>query len=54
MSFFAKRARGCMARYVIQNRLMDPKELLRFEGEGYRHAAAASTPERWFFRREVS
>lgn len=54
VSFFAKRARGCMARYVIQNRLMDPKELLRFEGEGYRHAAAASTPERWFFRREVS
>lgn len=54
VSFFAKRARGCMARYVIQNRLMEPQELQRFEGEGYRFAAEASTPERWFFRREVS
>lgn len=54
VSFFAKRARGCMARHVIQNRLLEPQELLRFEGEGYRFAPEASTPERWFFRREVS
>jgi len=54
VSFFAKRARGCMARYVIQNRLLEPQDLLRFEGEGYHFAKDASTEDRWFFRREVS
>lgn len=54
VSFFAKRARGSMARYVIQNRLLEPKALLRFEAEGYRFAAEASSPDRWYFRREVS
>jgi len=51
VSFFAKRARGCMARYVIQNRLTEPQELLRFEGEGYSSVPEASTPERCVFRR---
>ncbi|WP_120634756.1 peroxide stress protein YaaA [Ruegeria sp. EL01] len=35
VSFFAKKARGAMARYVIQHRLTDPKGLLDFDTGGY-------------------
>ncbi|CUH49723.1 peroxide stress protein YaaA [Ruegeria atlantica] len=35
VSFFAKKARGAMARYVIQHRLDDPKGLLDFDSGGY-------------------
>jgi len=54
VSFFAKRARGTMARFIIQERLTDPEKLRRFREEGYRFAKDASSPERWVFRREVS
>ncbi|MGH1355500.1 MAG: peroxide stress protein YaaA [Thalassovita sp.] len=36
VSFFAKRARGAMARYIIQRRLSDPKALTEFDTGGYR------------------
>ncbi|WP_170561874.1 peroxide stress protein YaaA [Ruegeria atlantica] len=35
VSFFAKKARGAMARYIIQHRLDDPKGLLDFDTGGY-------------------
>lgn len=54
VSFFAKRARGTMARFVIQERLTTPEKLRRFFEDGYRLAQDASSPERWVFRREVS
>ncbi|WP_282119643.1 peroxide stress protein YaaA [Ruegeria atlantica] len=37
VSFFAKKARGAMARYVIQHRLDDPKGLLDFDSGGYEY-----------------
>ena len=37
VSFFAKKARGAMARYVIQHRLTDPKGLLDFDSGGYEY-----------------
>jgi hypothetical protein len=37
VSFFAKKARGAMARYVIQHRLDDPKGLLDFDSGGYKY-----------------
>ncbi|WP_282170138.1 peroxide stress protein YaaA [Ruegeria atlantica] len=37
VSFFAKKARGAMARYVIQHRLDAPKGLLDFDSGGYEY-----------------
>ena len=35
VSFFAKRARGAMARYIVQRRLTDPEGLKDFDTGGY-------------------
>jgi cytoplasmic iron level regulating protein YaaA (DUF328/UPF0246 family) len=51
ISFFAKRARGLMARYAIQQRLQTPKALEQFKLDGYAYDAAASEPQRLVFRR---
>jgi len=37
VSFFAKKARGAMARYIIQHRLTDPAGLLDFDSGGYEY-----------------
>jgi uncharacterized protein len=52
ISFFAKKARGLMARYAIEHKLMTPEQLRNFDVDGYAYAAAASTPERLVFRRK--
>ncbi len=51
ISFFAKRARGMMARHAIERRAQTPEALLDFHEDGYRHAARASEPDRLVFRR---
>lgn len=51
VSFFAKRARGMMARYAIVNRIAQPEELKAFAEEGYAFSAAASEQDVWVFRR---
>lgn len=51
ISFFAKRARGLMARFAIQQRIDRPASLRDFAAEGYAFAAAVSTPDRLVFRR---
>jgi uncharacterized protein len=53
ISFFAKRARGLMARYAITHRLATPRQLEAFNLEGYAFAPEASRPERLVFRRRV-
>lgn len=53
VSFFAKRARGLMARYAIIGRLSEPKDLLGFAAEGYAYVAGASDEARWVFRRKL-
>lgn len=53
VSFHAKRARGLMARFVLQNALEDPEGLKAFTEEGYRFRPEASTPGTWVFRREA-
>ncbi|WP_322997391.1 peroxide stress protein YaaA [Castellaniella sp.] len=47
----AKKARGLMARYVIDQRLDRIEGLKDFSAEGYAYAAAESTPARLIFRR---
>lgn len=45
ISFFAKKARGLMSRYIIRNRLEDPAALRGFDLEGYRYNPAVSTAD---------
>lgn len=52
ISFFAKRARGLMARYAIEKRVTSIKKLESFKADGYAFAAAVSTPDRLVFRRK--
>jgi cytoplasmic iron level regulating protein YaaA (DUF328/UPF0246 family) len=51
ISFFAKRARGLMARYAIQRRIASPDKLQGFDLDGYAYDAGASQPDRLVFRR---
>jgi cytoplasmic iron level regulating protein YaaA (DUF328/UPF0246 family) len=53
ISFFAKRARGLMARYAISKRLTTPKQLEKFNLDGYAYEAKVSEPDRLVFRRKV-
>ena len=51
ISFYAKRARGLMARYAALHRLTRPKQLENFDLEGYVFDAGASESDRLVFRR---
>lgn len=51
ISFFAKRARGAMARWAVQQRVALPQALTRFDADGYSFAPAVSSPDRLVFRR---
>lgn len=53
ISFLAKRARGLMARYAATKHLSTPKQLEKFNLEGYAYEAAASGPDRLVFRRKI-
>ena len=52
VSFFAKKARGAMARYVIQHRLRDPETLKDFDTGGYCFNAELSQGDNWVFLRD--
>lgn len=54
ISFYAKRARGLMARFVIDHRITSAAGLRKFDADGYHYAADASTPDRLIFRRAHS
>lgn len=53
VSFYAKRARGLMARFAVQGRLTSAGALKDFAVEGYRFADEASDAQRWVFRRKA-
>ena len=52
ISFFAKRARGLMARYAAEHGIRDPQQLKDFDVDGYAFDAAASSETSWVFRRQ--
>lgn len=37
VGFFAKKARGMMSRYIVENRIEDSKDLLNFDVDGYQY-----------------
>lgn len=51
VSFYAKKARGAMARYMVQNRLTDPKAILYFDAGGYSYQPDLSTDDNPVFVR---
>lgn len=54
VSFFAKRARGSMARFIIQNRLTEPDALCEFDSGGYTFDPDMSTKDRPVFLRSYA
>ena len=51
ISFYAKKARGAMTRFAIDERIDDPQALKAFERDGYRFDKAASNDTDWIFTR---
>lgn len=53
VSVHAKKARGAMARFIIQNRLVDPEAIKDFDSGGYHFRPDLSEGDRWLFVREA-
>lgn len=51
ISFFAKKARGGMARFAIDERIERAQDLKAFDRDGYRFDKAASSDTEWIFTR---
>lgn len=54
VSFYAKKARGAMARFVVENRLRDADALRDFDAGGYAFDADRSTPDAPVFLRRAA
>lgn len=52
ISFFAKKARGLMSRWMIKNRIKYPKDLILFAEEGYAYNDLMSTEKEMVFTRD--
>lgn len=51
VSFFAKKARGLMSRFIILNNISDPEEIKAFDLEGYYFNNQLSKENDWVFTR---
>lgn len=51
ISFFAKKARGLMVRFMAEHQLTNPEDLKRFNTEGYQYDDNLSTQTEWVFTR---
>lgn len=52
ISFYAKRARGMMSRFIIENRLTDPEAIKNFAEAGYAFNPELSKKDEWVFTRK--
>tara|TARA_B110000503_G_scaffold85373_1_gene129864 strand:- start:97048 stop:97833 length:786 start_codon:yes stop_codon:yes gene_type:complete len=53
ISFFAKKARGQMARFIIENELQEPDSLKKFKTGGYRYNRGESSARELVFTRDT-
>ena len=53
ISFFAKKARGLMARYIIQNQITAVEQLKGFDLGGYQYSEEFSKGNDWVFTRKL-
>jgi uncharacterized protein len=51
VSFYAKKARGMMARWLVEHRITDIEAMKGFDTDGYAYDAAGSDADRWLFTR---
>jgi len=51
VSFFAKKARGMMSRYIIQNEIKKAEDIKSFEDSGYIYNPGLSSGNEWVFTR---
>ena len=51
ISFSAKKARGLMSRYIIDNQISDPEQIKNFDLEDYAYNPALSSGNSWVFSR---
>ena len=51
ISFYAKKARGMMTRYIAENRLTDPEAIKDFDTAGYHYSEELSQGDNWVFLR---
>jgi cytoplasmic iron level regulating protein YaaA (DUF328/UPF0246 family) len=51
ISFYAKKARGLMSRYIIDNEITDPQAIKDFNIEGYGYDDSLSSDNNWVFSR---
>lgn len=52
ISFYAKKARGLMARFILENKIDTPKDLQAFTSAGYKFNSAMSSEDTWVFLRK--
>ncbi|MBX8490240.1 peroxide stress protein YaaA [Pseudomonas lijiangensis] len=53
ISFYAKKARGMMSRFVITEQINTPEALKEFDVQGYRYSAEQSTTDKLVFLRDT-
>jgi len=53
VSFYAKKARGAMARFIVQNRLTTPEGMQDFDSGGYAYRPDLSEGNRWVYLRHA-
>jgi hypothetical protein len=51
VAIYAKKARGLMSDYIIQNRITRVEDLHAFDSDGYRFAPKLSSQSDWVFTR---
>lgn len=51
MSFYGKKARGLMTRYIIQNNIKEPEQMKLFDSEDYLYNDQLSNGNEWVFTR---
>jgi len=52
ISFYAKKARGLMSRYIIDHKINEPKQIKQFDIDGYRFSPEMSESDEWVFIRD--
>lgn len=52
ISFYAKKARGLMSRYIIEHRIEIPEKIQQFDSDGYHFSLEMSEGDDWVFIRD--
>jgi cytoplasmic iron level regulating protein YaaA (DUF328/UPF0246 family) len=51
IGIYAKKARGMLSRYIIENQLSDPDDIRSFSSDGYKYNKSQSKGNKWVFTR---